>query len=432
MREYLGGRSINILNLSKLGLLLVCAINAHKLFIFPQLSENKKIYDYDFIYFYEPAAKNFFNTYISPDSSMVTLSAQVTPIFPLFLNFINSRELSSLFCLILSFAIIFLVYLIAKKLSSKNIAIWTSLLLSIEPSFYALTYNLSPEVLFAFTLVLGFYFAICQPFSNININYFLQSLLMGLSVLIRPIALPAILALSIFWLYHYFKKFTPIYLSHIIMLLVPATLWSFRNFQVHGFFNLSLISSNNIFLYEGVPAFAEDNGLTFEQAKEIELTRKSQEIGDLPSIIKQYQYNNKRGLELVSQHPIGWLESHIKGLGKVLFGVYKSKFYIIIEELYKIESRVFLMVLLLILGIVVAIIWILFILGTKQITRNEPLNGVAIVIVIFLLIIPATGQVAYARFRSPVTPLICVVAALGIKSFIAYWNLYVKKFGKNR
>jgi 4-amino-4-deoxy-L-arabinose transferase-like glycosyltransferase len=382
------------------------------------MSENEKIYDFDLINFYEPVSKDIYNTYLNSDLDPSFLSAQVTPIFPLFLNIFNSRKISLLICLFLIFTIIVLVYYIVNRISSHEIAILATLMLSFEPSFFALTYHLSPEILFSFFLVVGFYFLICQPFSNDKINYLLQATCLGLSALIRPIILPALLILSIFWMYHYLKKLQQIYLIQTVALLLPSAIWSYRNLQKHGFFNLSSISSNNLLIYEGVPALAEDTGLTFEQAKGIELKMRLQELGVSPSISEQYQYNNRRGLELVFNHPKGWFESHLKGTGKVLFGIFKSKHFIILKDLYKIENSLLLVAIFVAFGIMVLIIWLFFIVGLSQLNGLDIKVKASLIIILSMTIMPATGQIAYARFRSPVVPLICIIAALGINKII--------------
>jgi 4-amino-4-deoxy-L-arabinose transferase-like glycosyltransferase len=429
-------KNINISKILKLLPLLILLINTHKFFILFQLSKNTNIYDYDLINYYEPAAENFLKTFMDDDFRMTTLSAQVTPIFPLYLTFFNSRRISLFICLFLTYVIMILVYLQVKKLSSHNLAIFSVLLLSVEPSFYALSFHLSPEILFSFFLVAGFYFAICQPFSNVNVNQLLMSLLLGISALIRPIVLPALLVLSIFWLYYFIKNKHQAKIFNILILLVPSIIWSVRNLFVHGFFNLSSISATNLYLYEGVPALAEDKGLTFEQAKEIERNLKLESIGSNPSVIDEYDYDRERGLELILEHPIGLIKSHFFGIGKILFGIYKSKFRVVLGELYQLNNGIFLIIIFFILGAIVLSVWLLFCFGITKIISRNFFGGVSILLIIVMLIIPASGQIAYARFRAPIAPLICLVAALGVhKSYTLLKSIFrskgIKKLDNN-
>jgi hypothetical protein len=122
-----------------------------------------------------------------------------------------------------------------------------------------------------------------------------------------------IICLIIFWLINYYQTSQTIFLSISVIASVFALIWSFRNLVIHGFFNVSFISSNNIFWFEGVPALSEANDISFEEAKSIEGGLKNQIIGNNPSVLEEYKYNSKRGLELVFEHPVGWIESHFKG-----------------------------------------------------------------------------------------------------------------------
>jgi hypothetical protein len=45
-------------------------------------------------------------------------------------------------------------------------------------------------------------------------------------------------------------------------------------------------------------------------------------------------------------------------------------------------------------------------------------NARVALLIIITVLLPATGQVAYARFRAPVVPLICIIAALGVQNML--------------
>jgi hypothetical protein len=47
-------------------------------------------------------------------------------------------------------------------------------------------------------------------------------------------------------------------------------------------------------------------------------------------------------------------------------------------------------------------------------------------LILIAILLPATGQVAYARFRSPVVPIICIVAALGTQDLLSKINKVIK------
>jgi hypothetical protein len=227
-----------------------------------------------------------------------------------------------------------------------------------------------------------------------------------------------IICLIVFWTVTYFQTSQTIFLYTSIIAIVFALAWSIRKSLVHGFFNISSISSNNIFLYEGVPALSEAKGIPFEEAKNIESALKKQIIGDDPSVLELYDYNSKRGLELIFENQIGWIQSHLNGVGKVLFGVYKSKYRIIDQKVFGVNDQVIQSIHFIVLGFITLIIWLLFLNGVSQFHKFDVLNSRLFLLILIAILLPATGQVAYARFRSPVVPIICIVAAIGTQNLI--------------
>ena len=410
-------------------LILTFAINVFKVIIAFKVLQISQFQDYDLVKFYKPTAESFSEVYILNDTNFSKLSAFVVPVFPLFLKIFGFNILAQSVYIILFILILILVYKITLKLSSKKVAGIAILLLSFEPSLFISSLSLSPELLFSFVLTLALYFGVCKPIKKTEINYLILAILIGISVLIRPIALIMIICLTIFWLANYYQTSQSVFFAMSVIASVFALIWSFRNFLIHGFFNVSSISSNNIFWYEGVPAFSEAKGISFEEAKSIEGGLKIQLIGNNPSVIEEYKYNSTRGLELIFNNPIGFIQSHIKGVGKLLFGVYKSKFRIIDEKIFGIYEQAIQNAHFVILGLITLFIWILFFTGVSSIYKLDFSNALVTSIIIVTILLPATGQIAYARFRAPVVPFICIIAALGVQN-ILHKNCKVVKWKK--
>ena len=399
-------------------LFLVYIINLFRAFLTFKVSSIIEFEDYDLVKYYKPTAQNLYNVYITNDPYLLGLSGFVTPLFPIFLKIFGYGLLARFIYIIIFVLILILVYKITLKLSSKKIAEIAILLVSLEPSLFISSLSLAPELLFSFILTLALYFGVCKPIKNIKLNYILLGILLGVSVLIRPIALVMIICLAIFWTITYFQTSQTIFLYTSIIATVFALAWSIRNSLLHGFFNVSSISSNSIFWYEGVPALSEAKGISFEEAKNIEGALRKQTIGDYPSVLESYEYNSKRGLELIFEYPIGWVQSHLKGVGKILFGVFKSKHSIINQKVFEVNDQVIQSIHFAILGIITLIIWILFLNGVSQFHKLDIFNSRVFWIILVALLLPATGQVAYARFRSPVVPIICIVAAIGTQNLL--------------
>jgi hypothetical protein len=60
----------------------------------------------------------------------------------------------------------------------------------------------------------------------------------------------------------------------------------------------------------------------------------------------------------------------------------------------------------------------LFLNGVNQFHKLDILNSRLSFLILIAILLPATGQVAYGRFRSPVVPIICIVAAIGTQNLI--------------
>ena len=345
---------------------------------------------------------------------MSILSAQVTPLFPIYLSLFSERKLAMIANVIMSFMVLLLVYLITLNFSSHKIALISVIILSVEPSFYASSLNLATETLFTLFLVLGIYFTVGKPFLNNNINLLLQAIMFGMSVLVRPVALITIAAFSLLYLVYFIRTSKKIYFGSIFLLITPSIIWSFRNFFTHGFFNVSSISANNIFVYDGVASLSIAEGITFEEAGKIESELKATSVNPIYNIKENYDYDNNRGFELITEHPMSVLILHVKGLFKTSFGIFKSKFYIIINDIYRIDSKMLTGAILLALGLLVVCIWIFIVFGIYPALKSDSYNAISIFLLAISVILPATSHVAYARFRAPAAPFISIIAAFGL------------------
>jgi 4-amino-4-deoxy-L-arabinose transferase-like glycosyltransferase len=396
----------------------VYIINFFRAVLAFKVSSVSQFEDHDLVNFYKPTAQNLYNVYITNDPNFLFLSGLVTPLFPIFLKIFGYGLLAQFVYIIVFTLILILVYKITIKLSSKKIAAIAILLVSVEPSFFISSLSLAPELLFSFILTLALYFGVCKPIKNIELNYLVLAILLGISVLIRPIALIMVICLAVFWIITYYQTSQTIFLYISMIVPVFAFIWSSRNLIVHGFFNISWISSNNILWYEGVPALSEAKDISFEEAAKTESTLRNLKIGANPSVLESYNYNSKRGLELIFEYPIGWVQSHLMGIGKILFGVYKSKHRIIDQEVFGVNDQVIQSIHFIILGFITLIIWMLFLNGVSQFHKLDILNSRLSFLILIAILLPATGQVAYARFRSPVIPIICIVAAVGTQNLL--------------
>ena len=416
--------------------ILILIVNVYRIILGFKLTEKDLIFDVDYLKYYKPVADNFSETYFNNDKNFTSLSAQVTPIFPLFLKLTNFANLGMLLTLVASILVLVITYFISSKYVSSKFAKLSVLFVSIEPAFFASTINLAPESIFSFVVLLGLFFGICKPLTYTRVNYFIFFICLSFSVIIKPVSLVTILFVFVLCIIQYYRSKKLNYIFYAILTAIFPILWSIRNFWIHGFFNVSTIASHNLFFYEGVAALAEESDMTFEEAVNNESIRRQRIIGESSEVIKLYEYNLGRGQELIINNPFGFLISHIKGIGKLFFGIYKSRFIYIFKDVYRIESQMLIYIFYLFLLLIIIFIWFMFMIGIIRNYKNFDVWQVLMLLIIITILLPASGQIAYARFRAPVSPIICIFAALGAKSISQELsnqfnsNYYLAKFIK--
>ncbi len=376
------------------------------------LANNNEFIDFDFKSYYKPASEKFFGVYFMPSKDYLLLSAQVPPLFPFFLSLIGENTNAVIFIFILSNLVLVLTYKVCLKLASKKVALIAVFILSLEPSFFIASINLGPEIFLMLNLVIGAWLLICK--NELKYSKQLAFALFGLCVLIRPIALPFVIVLTVYYFVKYFYSRNFTFLIYAFLLVLPSTIWTIRNLFVHKIASVSLITSNNLFLYEGVPAASESLGRPWEFIADQEVYLRESIIGKQPSTEILDTYNTQRGIELIFSYPIGWLFSHMKGLLKLLFGINKTKYEIIYDQLFSTNISILLIISNVVFGLFIATVWVSFIKGFLVLKLTQPRITCLLLVLISMILIPASGHIAYARFRSPITPFICIFSAIGV------------------
>ncbi|MCF6356953.1 MAG: glycosyltransferase family 39 protein [Draconibacterium sp.] len=213
---------------------------------------------------YHQLALNILNTSSFSGNSPVyifdffTLDSVRTPGYPVFLAFIYllfgvSPSLVIIFQIALNLASIYLVYSIAAKLfSNKNIALISAFLFSLDIYTLFFIFELYTETLFVFTLLFSTVLFIKSINSHGFLHLIISGILIGLSALIRPIAifLPIVYIAIIFFFDKHsvsLKFFKTGVLSISFLLII--SLWMMRNYNEYSHFGFSTISSVNLYLF---------------------------------------------------------------------------------------------------------------------------------------------------------------------------------------
>ncbi|MGL5068793.1 MAG: glycosyltransferase family 39 protein [Sarcina sp.] len=212
-------------------------------------------------------------------------TAFIMPLFPLFLSGIMSifgTGDSALTAIRIAQAILqgislYFIYLIARELFNKKIAIVAAFLFALYlPEAMAPNLILT-EVLFQLLFVLMFYFAIVGIKENKSIYYVLTSVFWALTCLTRPNAAIFPLFIVIFWFVNKYKwkdmlKYTLIAFVTFSIFFAP---WWIRNINLKGHFILFTDSSANpkllgSFIDHNLPSFwneipAKDGTLKYDE-----------------------------------------------------------------------------------------------------------------------------------------------------------------------
>jgi 4-amino-4-deoxy-L-arabinose transferase-like glycosyltransferase len=219
-------------------------------------------------YFYFNEAVNLVNGHgfsIAPSEPYYP-NAYHTPLYPLFLALLLLLKMPLVGIVLIQsvFAAltVTLFYLIARQISnSENIAIVTGALAAVEPMSIYWGGLLMSDVIFAFFLTLSFYLLLKG-------NLVLMSLSLGLSAMVRPIALlfiPVFVAFVLFQSFSKQKDWSSALRNALLVAILASVVvspWFVRNKVV--FDTWSMTSAGWYDLYVSpIAAYAQENNLPF-------------------------------------------------------------------------------------------------------------------------------------------------------------------------
>jgi 4-amino-4-deoxy-L-arabinose transferase-like glycosyltransferase len=401
---------------------LLLSATVLKVFVLCLVIDNIKVFlEPDTLNTYILVSNDFALNYFTAPGIRTSLDAEVVPVFPALLALPLTLEQTLILIFLISMFTHFLYFKIIMRVFNKNLALIATVILAWEPSFFVSGLRLAPEAIYIFLLVLSISFLILKPFKAVQFNHVAAGILLGLSILTRPIGLVLLLFPTVY-LFTKFKKIKqmPYALSIYFSSVLLPFCWSIRNCFVHGFFGVSTITNNNLLLYEGAAAKAEAKNQALEFIQKQELARQQIFLNDHSSVSKVNSYNFDRGLELILSYPVELIQTHVDGLAKLFFGPgrdFYSKVFSNLPESLVDTQRVALLLSVLFLIILNGFAFF----GLVNLLRKRPIIAISILALLIPLTIASSGAIAYSRFRSPIAPLICLLAALGIIRFFQWF-----------
>ena len=363
-----------------------------------------------------------------------------TPIYPYFAAFvldIFSKKLAylALFQLILTIGTCFFVYKIGQVMFSDLVGLAAAWVYVLDPNslFFALT-ALS-ETLFTLFLTISLFFLVYSRKKSQKRWLVASAIMLGLTILVRPIAIWLLIIWSVMILVPNRDKDIKIRLGSALLFFAVTWLvflpWQLRNFQVADQFSISPRSETTVRYWMIAQGLADAKGISRNQA--------AQEIANSEN-------ENQYILEIFQKYPTQMVLAQIKGIGRTMVGMEFDTWTYLLgvdiessrEVLDNIQSakiasvfrsltnnysgEFFIPVGLLLWGTFYSF-WLYVLSAIGLISKRKDVDAYWYLILLvissaYLLLSPmAAGQ---ARFRIPATPMLAVLAGIGI-TFIVYW-----------
>jgi 4-amino-4-deoxy-L-arabinose transferase-like glycosyltransferase len=215
-----------------------------------------------------------------------------TPGYPLFLSlFHENLWLVKYAQALLDSASALIVFFITLNLTKKEGAAYSAALLyAISPFFISFSFMLLTEAVFTFFFLLGFLLALRAENPR---DYAIAGLVIGFSLLVRPVALPIPLLIAGF-LFFRTKKLAPVLLFLFFSYLLCGG-WVLRNLAVDNELYFSKISEVTFVCWQG-PLLIKEISLEPEMAEKAH----QYHLDDIDKCASQSQENISEGKEVLS------------------------------------------------------------------------------------------------------------------------------------
>jgi 4-amino-4-deoxy-L-arabinose transferase-like glycosyltransferase len=396
-------------------------------------------------------------TYIDPARQLIAdgyytyPSLLRTPLYPMFLalvfrvvgtSWVNVLAIQTL----LGTLNVFLTYLVARKFFSSATALIASLLLAIGLESITSPFFILSETLFT-ALFLGAVYCLVEYKFTKRLTWLVSSaILMGLSILCRPIALyfPVLTVILLVFLHHKEKK-KLLLNSGIFLITVSAVIapWYYRSYTLTGKPILSTITNYNLLFYNAASLDAELNDRSLDEQQEIYTNRIQAALAEMKISRTEKSLDDIYGSmakRIILGHPVQYIFTHLKYDARNFLPGMAGALEILApldtgsrdgaEILHKEGlSATFSLYFgdkwmnLFILAPFIIILFIIYIadfIGVIALFRQRSwfALGLLLLPIAYYLLIP--GAPSNSRFRVPVMPYMSILAGVGIISTISW------------
>jgi len=377
-----------------------------------------------------------YHKYMPFEKIKADVSAERTPGYPLFVSFVYflfgvRPWLVILFQLLVNVGSLILIYVLAKKVFEKKIAIIAALLYAIEPHAISLPIAFMTDTLFTFTFLasmLIFFYGI----ENKRISLFLLfGFILGLSTLIRPITkfFPIIMiaVISIYPGINWSFRLRAV-AGFILVFVLTISPWLSRNYIKSGYFSLSSMQGKQLLTRYVAKAEADRSGKSLEQIK-TELWEIADKRGanKTDNLFDRSRIYSKIAKEYYRAHWKFYIPQHIvKGAIRMFLSPGTTR----IANRLGLESEAMIRLLF---GIFLAVNYLAFFFGSVLMIYRRNYNFLIVILFVFLYFVAVIGPLGIVRFKVPLTPFYIIVGASGIFEIFHFTRAYVgTALGKKR
>jgi hypothetical protein len=361
-------------------------------------------------------AKNFSKNYLTTAETN-PLSALALPGYPFFISAIgqNSQLAVIIIQIILTpfIALAMTRIILSNRGTQYTLPVFTICL--IETSLLVQSFTILTETLFTFCSIGGFYF-LNQARNEFRIKEIgLATIFFSFAAILRPVGVILILLFLFGLILKFFNQKTMLVL--FVSALIINGLWVGRNFAIYDVPSISYIDSHNLHYYEGAGAVSHEKNIPLLEVQRKESDRMLKIIGTAPSLKMRHTYQRQRGIDLILENKKGFLEMHIIGVFKILAGPGQGEMMKVLSqgERVQAEKNYEKIILYLMVFITLTILTLAIIGGYKA--KLSPIEKLMTLQLLLTLLI-TSGSQAYSRFRTPIAPIICYFASIGLIKLI--------------
>lgn len=357
----------------------------------------------------------------------------------------GSYEFFPLFQMILVVGTAFLIFGIGKRVFSEMVGLVAAILYIVDPTTILHTLMVASDVSFTFFLLASIYVLFFWGSERRYLPEVLSGLLLGFSVMVRPIATYLPLIILPFFFYGKIDKLNKgdivkgcaVFLFSFALVLVP---WLVRNKEMSGVYGISSVKDYNLFHYT-IPEFVSfKNNVAPDDIRRLlqaELKGAGGDPSDISSL-SQGEAINKISHRYLLEDPIGYAKWHVvkmvpfflsSGI-KNFFYIYNSILGYSVYETSNLNLTNFLMrgqfgeflgvlrgqLLITLEQIGLVLVFVLTVVPLVLYSGPKRFYILLFLALIFYLALP-TVPVAYSRFRIPAAPLIFLLASAGVAAF---------------